>query len=222
MLLPMQAEPIAASPFKYREIEVEGWSVLVQQELYDHAELRPRVLACLTIKLWEVARRLPAPVVKRLQKVKIRMHLNREGCPGGVYHPSPEWLRDHQLPPEWGRGIEFGNARNFLDWSMQQPAMVLHELAHAWEHQVIDAEQRREIQAVLDATIESKQLEQSLYVTGGRNRAYALNNLQEFFAEMSEAWWWTNDIFPFVRGEILDDFPEVVRLMESCWQAPPD
>jgi hypothetical protein len=161
-------------------------------------------------------------VVKRLQKVTIRMHLDREGCPGGVYHPSPEWLREHQLPPEWGRGIEFGNARNFLDWSMQQPAMVLHELAHAWEHQVIDAEQRREIQAVLDATIESNQLEQSLYVTGGRNRAYALNNLQEFFAEMSEAWWWTNDIFPFVRGEILDEFPEVVRLMESCWQAPPD
>ena len=55
-------------------------------------------------------------------------------------------------------------------------------------------------------------------MNGRREKAYALNNDQEFFAEMSEAWWGTNDFFPFVRGEILESFPEVAALMRAAWE----
>ena len=220
--LPLLSNPLASEPaleFEYRSVDIQGWTVLVEAELDAQADLRDPVLRLLETKLWEISARLPAPVVERLQQVPLRMHNDREGCPGGVYHPSSDWLREHKFPEEWARGVEFGNARNFLSWSRVQPAMVLHELAHAWHHQVLGYEDEgllAEFALVRDAGT----LENVLYVSGGKQRAYALNNVQEFFAEMSEAWWATNDYFPFVKAEVLESFPGAATLLERCWQLP--
>ena len=203
--------------FRYRELQLEGWKVFVEQELAAEADLCGEVERQLGVKLWEVRTRLPAEVVERLQAVPIRLHLDREGCPGGVYHPSADWLRQHDLPPDWARGIEFGNARNFLSWSRAQPSMVLHELSHAWHHQVLDYG-RKDVLAAFAAVRDAGTLDEVLYVTGGTQRAYALNNEMEFFAEMSEAWWGTNDFYPFVAAEVQDAFPEVAGLMVACWK----
>ncbi|MFT7485447.1 MAG: hypothetical protein ACI9F9_001297 [Candidatus Paceibacteria bacterium] len=206
-------------PYEYEERQMEGWTVLVQRELMADEDLCQRVTSVLEVKLWEIETRLPQAVVERLQSVKIRLHLDRAGCAGGVYHPSQEWLREHDFPEDWARGIEFGNARNFLSWGRQQPAMVLHELAHAWHHQVLGYE-RKEVIEAFEQTEREQTLDEVLYVTGGAKRAYALNNPQEFFAEMSEAWWATNDFFPFVRVEVQESFPHVVGMLESCWKMP--
>lgn len=203
-------------PFTYEARTIEGWQVLVQDELLAHPELSQEVLALLQTKLWEIRTRLPEEVVERLREVKIRMHLDREGCPGGVYHPSPTWLRNNGFPEDWARGVEFGNARNFLDWSWVQPAMVLHELAHAWHHQVLRFSNPH-VQEVFEAVRDAGRLHRVTYVRGGEQAAYAANNSAEFFAEMSEAWWSTNDFYPFVRGEVMRDYPEVAELMEASW-----
>jgi dipeptidyl-peptidase-4 len=205
--------------YHYKKYDVEGWTVFVQKELDKKDDLREPVLDLLRVNLRQIANRLPVPVVKRLREVEVRMHLNRDGCPGGVYHPSSVWLKEHDLPENWGRGIEFGNARNFLSWARQQPAMVLHELSHAWHHQVL-GNNRSDIIQALDDLKKAGSLDEVLYVTGGTQRAYALNNQMEFFAEMSEAWWATNDMYPFVRGEIMDAFPGVAAMMEACWRLP--
>jgi hypothetical protein len=205
--------------FQYQPLEMDGWTVLIQDKLEAEPELLGPVTRLLRVKLWEISTRLPAPVVARLQEVPIRMHLDREGCPGGVYHPSEDWLRDHQFPTDWARGVEFGNARNFLSWTRSQPFMVLHELSHAWHHQVLGYD-RKDILLAFEEIGNARTLEQVLYVTGGTKRAYALNNEMEFFAEMSEAWWATNDFFPFVRAEVQASFPGVPELMNACWQVP--
>lgn len=208
-------------PYRYREYELQGWNVHVQKELDRKKDLREDVLALLRTELWEIRTRLPEKVVARLQEVPLRFHLDREGCPGGVYHPSAQWLREHDLPEVWAEGVEFGNAENFLSWSRQQPDMVLHELAHAWHHQVLTYEHEG-IRKAYAAVKESGQLQDIVYVMGGRQVAYALNNEMEFFAEMSEAWWGVNDMYPFVRGEVLEDFAEVGKLLEACWRIPKD
>jgi len=210
---------VESGGWKYRELEIEGWTVLVQQELYAKKELRTQVLDLMKIKLWEIATRLPAPAVTRLREVKLRMHLAHAENIGAAYHPSADWLREHAMPEDWALGIEFGNAENFLGWSQQQPAMVLHELAHAWHHQVIGYDHEGVLQSFA-ATSDAGNLEEVLYVSGGSQRAYALNNAMEFFAEMSEAWWITNDMYPFVRGEVLDGFPEIAKQMDAWWQLP--
>ncbi|MGB0951697.1 MAG: hypothetical protein ACPG31_00585 [Planctomycetota bacterium] len=217
--LPLFASTTDLSPWKYKEVELEGWKIHVQKKLYAKKDLREEVLALLRIELWEIRTRLPQPVVERLQEVEMRFHLDRPECPGGVYHPSAQWLTDHDLPANWAEGIEFGVAANFLSWSRNQPDMVLHELSHAWHHQVLGYDHAG-IQAAFQKLTESAALENILYITGGRQKAYALTNPMEFFAEMSEAWWGVNDMYPFVRGELMEAFPEVADLMPGAWTMP--
>ena len=48
-------------------------------------------------------------------------------------------------------------------------------------------------------------------------RAYAANNPQEYFAELSEAWFGANDFYPFVRAEVLEHDPEAAELLKKLW-----
>jgi hypothetical protein len=46
---------------------------------------------------------------------------------------------------------------------------------------------------------------------------YALTNPMEFLAEMTEAYFGSNDFYPFVAGELKQAEPEVFALMEGIW-----
>ena len=131
----------STSPWVYEEREIEGWTVFVETALLEKEKLAERLLAKLQIDLWEIRTRLPLSVVEKLQDVPFWFHLRRTAAPGGVYHPSADWLENHDLPAKWARGIEFGVAANFLGWSREQPSMVLHELSHAWHLQLYSTNQ---------------------------------------------------------------------------------
>ncbi|MCH2112578.1 MAG: hypothetical protein MK213_06935, partial [Planctomycetes bacterium] len=91
-------------PSKVYEVhDVRGWTVYVEDQLVAQDELASEVLALLSSKLREVVVVLPKDVIERLQQVPIRLHLDRPGCPGGVYHPSSVWLKNHGMDPQWAR-----------------------------------------------------------------------------------------------------------------------
>ena len=46
-----------------------------------------------------------------------------------------------------------------------------------------------------------------LFVAGGKVRHYALTDHKEFFAEMSESYFGSNDFFPFNRAELMTAEP---------------
>ena len=52
---------------------------------------------------------------------------------------------------------------------------------------------------------------------GRRVRHYALTNHKEFFAEMTEAYFGTNDFYPFVRAELKQVDPRMYDLLEKLW-----
>jgi hypothetical protein len=56
-----------------------------------------------------------------------------------------------------------------------------------------------------------------LYFPGETKRAYAMNNDQEYFAELSEAYFGTNDFYPFVRAEIKEHDPEMLKVLGKLW-----
>lgn len=207
---------VLQQPQEFTTVELRGWTVHVDAQLAEQDELKTEVLALLGAKLREVDSRLPPAVVGRLRQVHFYMRFDREGCAGGVYHPSARWLKDHDLDPAMAGGIEFGNAHNFLTWVHTQPSFVLHELAHAWHHQVLGYDHVGLIAAYASAQTRGD-YEQVLYVRGGSQRAYAMNNVQEYFAEASEAWWGTNDYYPFVRAELMEHDPHCVQLLEEVW-----
>ena len=51
-------------------------------------------------------------------------------------------------------------------------------------------------------------------------RAYAMTNPMEYFAENTEAFFSRNDFFPFTRDELKQTDPEMFALLEKLWNDP--
>ena len=203
---------------EYQTREVQGWTVRVHPDLCaEGSELGPAVLELLDFKLAEAERLLPAKAVEQLKSVVIWMELDYEGVPGGVYHPSREWLVNNGYSPELARCVQFGNAENFLSWTRAQPFMVVHELSHAYHHQVIGYEDEAVARAYERAR-DSGEYDAVLRYGGAREKAYGMNNRQEYFAELSEAYFGTNDFYPFVRPELAEHDPEGMAAIEAAWR----
>ena len=56
-----------------------------------------------------------------------------------------------------------------------------------------------------------------LLYTGKKVRAYAANNHMEYFAEGTEAYFYRNDFYPFVRAELKEHDPVLHDLLEDIW-----
>jgi hypothetical protein len=179
------------------------------------------VLHLLGARLVEVERSLPAAAVRRLRQVPIWIELdNSRAGRGCCYHPSDAWLSSHGFNPEKAKAIEICVAANYIAWAGDQPAAILHELAHAWHDLVLGWDEPR-IKRVFDAAAESGRYASVLHISGRQERHYALQNHKEFFAEMSEAYFWTNDFYPFVRAELQEAEPAMSKLLHEVWNIDP-
>ena len=65
--------------------------------------------------------------------------------------------------------------------------------------------------------MQSKSYESILHINGSKVRAYALTNPMEYFAEASEAYFGTNDMYPFVRTELKAHDPQGFRTLQQLW-----
>lgn len=213
----VQAEPAFVPSSQYTERQVAGWNVHVNRELLEaRAELGTRALALLDTKLTEISKLVPQSALAALQSVPIWLGVDDHEKPNAVYHPNPQWLKEHGFNPDKARCVEIPNAAIFIEWSQTQPMIVLHELAHAFHHQVI-GHSNTELREAFENAKKSGRYDQVQYVRGGTKRAYALNNVEEFFAEMSEAYFGRNDFFPFTRDELRSHDPETCALIERLW-----
>jgi hypothetical protein len=44
-----------------------------------------------------------------------------------------------------------------------------------------------------------------------------MNNADEYFAESSEAFFGTNDFYPFVRAELIEHDPQMADALRKAW-----
>jgi len=213
--------PLPFSPVTdYTLREVEGFQVLVHRQLgHDHPDLARQVLRRLEDHLYRISVMLPESAVVRLRKVTIWVeYRNRpELHPCMCYHPSREWLSDHGFNPDKAGTVEIAGAENFLTWTKDQPWMVLHELAHAWHHQVLGYEHPG-VRAAYENARKGGKYDEVLHIGGRPRRHYALNNDQEYFAESAEAFFGTNDFYPFTRAELQTHDPNAFALHQTLWQ----
>ena len=203
---------------RYEPRRVEGWKLLVNKRLLDdeQAALRDRTLRLLGDQLYQITRVVPAEALGKLRKIPIWVELEERHHPCMCYHPDAKWLREHGMNPEKAGAVEVANARNFNSWTLQQPWMVLHELAHGYHHQVLGFD-NAEVRACFDAAVSAKLYDSVLNGRGSKVRHYALNNDREYFAEMTEAYFGTNDFYPFVRAELKQVDPRMYELIEKVW-----
>ncbi len=220
-VLPAQAEkpkPAYDPTDHYETRRLEGWKLLVNKSLLadEQRELRDKTLRIVGDQLFQITRVVPAEALAKLRKIPIWVELKESHHPCMCYHPGAGWLREHGMNPDKAGAVELANARNFNSWTLLQPWMVLHELAHGYHHQVLDFE-NAEIQACFDAAVSAKLYESVLNGRAGKSRHYALNNAKEYFAEMTEAYFGTNDFYPFVRAELKKVDPRMYELLEKVW-----
>jgi hypothetical protein len=197
---------------------IEGWKVYVDKDLLADNQLADRALALLHVKLFDVQRVVPKPAVARLKEVPIWLELDDKKFPGACYHPSKGWLMSNDVNPDKVGCVEIANARHFLTWSIDQPFMVLHELAHAYHHRVAGYD-NPEIKAAYKAAKESGKYDKVLRASGRTEKHYAMTSDQEYFAECSEAYFGTNDFYPFVRAELKEFDPRMYEVLKRVWNA---
>ncbi len=206
-----------ADPDGYATRTVEGFTVHVEDGLgSDDDELGREALALLSAKLLDVRRAVPGTALARLREVPIWLDRADPKFPCAVYHPSETWLRENGCDPRKAKSVHVSNATNFLAWSREQPAMVLHELAHAY-HDRMSAADRALVDAAHARGVAGKTYDAVLRASGAEDRHYALENPAEFFAEATEAYFGTNDFYPFVRAELARHDPATERLVRERW-----
>jgi hypothetical protein len=198
---------------------MEGWTVRIEDAVFTDAKTWTAGKQELQRQLQSIARVVPDEPLAQLRKVAIYVTVAPSGC--AAYHPSEVWLTEHKMDPAMATNIEISNLPNFVSWTYEQPWMVMHEMAHAYMFRVLDkGPLGKDIRDTFDAAVKSKRYEKVLRYTGGQERHYALNNEKEFFAEMTEAYFGTNDTYPFVRAELQTYDPETFALMERVWGKP--
>ncbi len=207
-------------PGKHVVHTVEGWTVHVDERLLQgpDADLGKRALQLLTLRLVDIKLALPADKVARLQKVPIWFDRTHGKLKPAQYHPDVRWLKAHGYDPKMAKGVHIPDVAEWASARHQrvQPWSVLHELAHAYHDQVLGFD-HLEIAAAWKKFKASGRYDKVLHINGKLVKHYGLTNPQEFFAEMTEVYFGTNDFFPFNRAELRREEPEIYALMERLW-----
>lgn len=207
-------QPISA----YVQRKIMGFAVLIHREVLAHPAEATDALRELEKQIRQILRAVPPEPLRELRRVRIWLEWENQPNGAAEYHPSAEWLREHGYNPQKAGGIEINNARNFVKWSRgEQPWMLLHELAHAYHHQVLGYENRMVLIAYQHA-MRRGLYEQVEYIRGGTQKAYATTNVQEYFAELSESYFGKNDFYPFTREELARHDLIGYRMMERAWR----
>jgi alpha-galactosidase len=206
---------------------LEGWTLLISDELLEKDKAATeRALELLTVQLQEIVRVVPAASVAELRKVPLWLSPEYPGVqPRAEYHPGAGWLRDNKRDPAMEKGVEFTNVRIFERETQRMPNFALHELAHAYHDRVLaKGFGNADIKAAFEIAKEKGLYEHVEQRFGdGRSanvRAYAITNPMEYFAECSEAFFSTNDFFPFTREQLAKHDPEMIALLKTVWGEP--
>ena len=204
----------------YQPRAVEGWKVLVNEKLIAQTNLCRRVMKILSAQLFQITRVVPAPALAKIRQIPIWVELDDPLFPGSVYHESLDWLRAHNVNPAKVGAVEIANAQHFTTWTIEQPWMVLHELAHGYQHLFL-GDDNAGIRRCYEHARDSGIYDSVLRADGRRERHYAMTNAKEYFAESTEAFFGVNDFYPFVRAELKTFDPQMYALECKVWGVKP-
>jgi dipeptidyl-peptidase-4 len=201
---------------------IEGWTVHVDPKLLEgaHAEAGAEALKMLANHLQRIAILLPEKRLAEMRKLEIWIEhdhpfLNVEP---GPYHPGAGWLTERGHDARLAKKVHITRAASLLErhHMVKHPFVVFHELVHSYHDQVLGFDEPR-IKAAYERAMKEGLYDKVLLYTGRRVRAYAATNPMEYFAEGSEAYFYRNDFYPFVRAELKEHDPRLHELLVEIW-----
>jgi len=202
--------------------DIEGWTVHVDPQMLEgeHAEAGARALTMLANHLQRIAILMPKNRLQEMRKLEIWIEHDHPdiNVEPGPYHPDVGWLTERGYDPRLAKKVHVTRAASLLErhHMLKHPAVILHELVHAYHDQVLGFDEPR-IKAAYDQAMKAGLYDEVLLYTGQKVRAYAATNHMEYFAEGTEAYFYRNDFYPFVRAELNEYDPVLHDLLEDIW-----
>ena len=202
--------------------DIEGWKVHVDPALLEgeHRVEGAKALVMLANHLQRIKILVPAEPLAKMQTLEIWIEHNHPLLRAMQYHPSREWLLANRHDPRLTRKVHIPQARELFSRGqmLKHPAVILHELAHAYHDQILTFE-HPEVLAAYNKAKESGIYEKVLLYTGSKVKHYGLSNHKEYFAEGTEAYFYRNDFYPFVRAELKEHDPTLHDVLVKIWGA---
>ena len=207
-------------PTAHTPRDIEGWTVRVDDRLLkgEGAALGERALKLLNARLVAITIVVPEKALAKLRAITIELDLDYGGLSPMQYHPDAGWLKVNGYSEALAKCVHIPGAEEFLSpfENHRMPWVVLHELSHGYHDQVLGFDEPR-VAAVWEKFCASGKYKSVLTSPGPMREHYGLNNPKEFFAEMTEAYFGSNDFYPFVTGELKQAEPEIFALMADIW-----
>ena len=242
MLFTSSAPPLTPKPqcqvvcrdhdrvWTYSEYCVAGWRVLIEQSITKEEKVVQDLINTLQARLTYLTSVVPQQRHAMLQRIPIWVsnepnYPMRPGEQGVIpFHRSPEWLRSHQMNPEMAPGVHIINPKAVLythrifDWA---PETMLHELAHAYHNLELGLDEPT-LQNAYSEAMRTKRYHRIPSRSNPKilTKAYAATNHEEYFAELTEAYFGKNDWYPHNREQLKQHDPIGFDAIEKLWTRP--
>lgn len=219
-LLPVGAFAANAIPTSHTTRQIEGWNVRVDDRLLkgEGAAKGEQALKLLAARLVAITVVVPEKSLAKLRAITIELDLDYGGLNSMQYHPDADWLKSNGYSEKLAKCVHIPEVEDFLSPSEnhRMPWVVLHELAHGFHDQFVGFENPK-VLAVWKKFCDSGKYKSVLTSQGVMREHYGLTDQKEFFAEMTEAYFGSNDFYPFVTGELKQAEPETFALLSEIW-----
>jgi dipeptidyl-peptidase-4 len=202
--------------------DIEGWRVFVDPKLLDgeQAEEGGRALKMLASHLQRIAILMPEDRLEKMRTLELWIEYDHPdiNVEPGPYHPGVGWLTERGYDRRLAKKVHITRAASLLERHqlVKHPAVILHELAHSYHDQILGFDDLR-IKAAYDKAMEAGLYDKVLLYNGKLVRAYAATDEKEYFAEGTEAYFYRNDFYPFVKAELKEHDPVLYDLMVEIW-----
>jgi hypothetical protein len=207
-------------PTAHTTCKIEGWNVRVDDRLLkgEDSALGARVLKLLEARLVAISVVVPDKSLAKLRTITIQLDLNYGDLRTMQYHPDAGWLKEHGYSEQLAKCVHIPDVNDLLEPAgiHSQPWVLLHELAHGFHDQIVGFDEPR-VNAAWEKFRGSGKYKSVLSASGTIHEHYGLTDHKEFFAEMTEAYFGSNDFYPFVAGELKQAEPEIFLLLADIW-----
>merc|ERR1719473_817729 len=187
-------------------VKFQGWTICIEKEVPE--KTKENIQGLLQSELYYIETVLPRKAVRFLKKtaITIKSHPYRgckKSCHSSTKNSSRIFITD---PAYW-----IGSKRQ------EVPATLLHELAHVWHIRVLGHDHV----AIRKLYEDAKQDERYLFGPYMQHQEYMMKNEREFFAMLSECWFWHSANAPFNRVFLKAYDSEAVEVLERLWDVDP-
>lgn len=210
---------------QYKQVRLDKWTVFVEKQLLSESPaLARQAQARMKAMLAKALKALPKPSRANLQKLPIYLMYGPRARGGGrdngleyFQKNAPEY--DKGLDLRWKSCVVIYCADNYVrisDFSALKA--LVHELSHAY-HLEQWPEKQPDILRAWDHAVENGLYRNVLDDKGQRiDKAYALVNQLEYFAELSSMYFVGCQYQPFNRRELKTYDPVGYAMIEKMWR----